>query len=86
MRILSNWTPFHLKDNSAILNIEPPFWFVLDEIVNTYNLNISPLSANFESPQPASQWLAMGIHETVLKTLNLLFQKCKSLRVVSGVR
>ena len=43
--------------------------------------------AHFESPLPASQWLAMGIHKTVLQTtLNVRFQKCATHQVVSGVR
>ena len=43
--------------------------------------------AHLESPLPASEWLAMGIHKPVLKTtLNVRFQKCATHRVVSGVR
>ena len=38
-------------------------------------------------PLPPSEWLSIGIHKPVLKTtLNVLFQKCASHRVVSGVR
>ena len=48
-------------------------------------LTIGPVSG-FDSPLPASEWLALGIHKPVLKTtLNVRFQKCATHRVVNGV-
>ena len=42
---------------------------------------------HFKPPLPDSEWLAMGIHQPVLKTtLNVCFQKCTIHRVVSSVR
>ena len=49
-------------------------------------LTIGPVSG-FDSPLPASEWLALGIHKPALKTTrNVRFQKCATHRVVSGVR
>ena len=52
--------------------------------------SIGPVSghlAHLESPLPASEWLAMGIHKPVLKTtLNVCFQECATHREVGGVR
>ena len=42
--------------------------------------------AHLESPLPASECLAMGIHKPGFKTtLNVCFQKCKTHRVDTSV-
>ena len=80
-----------LKDNSGILNIEPPFWFVYDEIEwltpNVHYWSCLRYLAHFESSLPAWEWLATSMHKPLLKTtLNICFLKCATHRVVSGVR